>query len=406
MEYNILPGPDGGIFKANATNFLPGDIINLSGNYSYAYFEKLKGSPDNPIIIKAVGTVILSKGFDLKDCQFVKVTGLINGTKNFIIDQKNVSTSAVGVSIHGYCSDLDFSGIIFQNCGYGSWCKNDEDFTDPKLSDWVLNNISFHDYEAYDLASHCFYWGATEYPNKSRPVLINGVNVYLNPSKLGNIKIYNGKIRNVGRNGIMLCLADTGVSEIYNNDIDTTGLELNDQQGSGIQLGGYTSVYVHDNIINHSFLWGIRSFGGREVRIENNTIGITGDCGTGKPAWIIMPQSIAIGEDASFTATGQKMFYTIKNNKAATIQVWKGNYGDVNEICGNTGKVTVDAGVTYLSNTCTDVIPIPDPIPTETYTGKKGYWVLDNKRVYYAVYKINGIYQIKTGDYTWYKSVQ
>jgi hypothetical protein len=363
MEYNITPGPDGGIFKPNATNFLPGDVIKLSGNYSYVYFEKLKGTPDNPILIQPAGIVTLAQGFDLKDCQFVKLVGMFSdGVKSFIIDQKSTNSSAVGVSIHGYSSDIDSSGIIFQNCGYGSWCKN-EHFDDAGLQDWVLNNISMHDFEMINLASHGFYWGATEYPNKSRPTLINGVNVYYNPSKLGNIKIYNGKIRNVGRNGIMLCLADTGVSEIYNNDIDTTGLELNDQQGSGIQLGGYTSAYVHDNIINKTFLWGIRSFGGREVRIENNTIGITGDCGTGKPAWGLAPQSIAIGQDASFQSTAQKMFYTIKNNKAATIQVWKGNFADVNEICGNSGIVTVDAGVTYLSNTCA---PPPPPPPVIT----------------------------------------
>jgi hypothetical protein len=44
--------------------------------------------------------------------------------------------------------------------------------------------------------------------------------------------------------------------------------------------------------------------------------------------------------------------------------------------------------------------------PTPTYTGRKGYWVLEGKRVYYAVYKSSdGVYSIKTGNYTWYKSI-
>jgi hypothetical protein len=50
------------------------------------------------------------------------------------------------------------------------------------------------------------------------------------------------------------------------------------------------------------------------------------------------------------------------------------------------------------------VTPTPDPVPSETYTGRKGYWILEGHRVYYKVYKLSdGTYQIKTGDYKWYK---
>jgi hypothetical protein len=54
-----------------------------------------------------------------------------------------------------------------------------------------------------------------------------------------------------------------------------------------------------------------------------------------------------------------------------------------------------------------DTITKPDPLPdTPTYTGRKGYWVLEGKRVYYAVYKSStGVYSIKTGNYTWYKGI-
>lgn len=396
--YVISPGSDGGVFKPDCSQYKPGDTLDMRGkNYTYTYYDGLKGAPGDSIVIIG-GT--LSKQLDLKNCQYVKAL-------NFTVDQNNdpALSGTPGISVHGKSAHIRFTNFKIINSGYGAWVKNEGD---TSTSSWVLDGFEFDNFTMTNLHSHGFYAGATNYPNTSRPITLNGVVYYPNPSKLANIKIHDGRLRSLGRNGAMVCIADSGNNEIYKLDIDTTGTELNDQQGSGIQLGGFTSVYVHDNIINHSFLWGIRSFGGREVRIENNTIGITGDCGTGKPAWIIMPQSIAIGEDASFTATGQKMFYTIKNNKAATIQVWKGNYGDVNEICGNTGKVTVDAGVTYLSNTCADVIPIPDPIPTpiptETYTGKKGYWVLDNKRIYYKVYKLSdGSYQIKTGDYNWYK---
>jgi hypothetical protein len=53
------------------------------------------------------------------------------------------------------------------------------------------------------------------------------------------------------------------------------------------------------------------------------------------------------------------------------------------------------------------VPPPPPPAPTPDsawiYTGRKGYWILNSKRVYYKVYQTSGSYQIKTGDYKWYQ---
>lgn len=414
--YVISPGSDGGVFKPDCSQYKPGDTLDMRGkNYTYTYFDGLKGAPGDSIVIIG-GT--LSKQLDLKNCQYVKAL-------NFTVDQNNdpALSGTPGISVHGKSAHMRFTNFKIINSGYGAWVKNEGD---TSTSSWVLDGFEFDNFTMTNLHSHGFYAGATNYPNTSRPITLNGVVYYPNPSLLANINIHDGKIRSVGRNGVMLCIASTGNNQVHHMNIDTTGLEpFQDQQGSCIQLGGFTSAYVHDNVLNHSLLWGIRSFGGDTVKIENNTISNSGTNGQWSPTawpagytlpnWGNAPASIAIGEDAPFTATGHKMFYSIKNNilgapgkNGFNIQVWKGNYGTVNEICNNTGTISVDAGVAYLSNTCTDVIPIPDPIPTptETYTGKKGYWVLDNKRVYYAVYKINGIYQIKTGDYTWYKSVQ
>lgn len=48
--------------------------------------------------------------------------------------------------------------------------------------------------------------------------------------------------------------------------------------------------------------------------------------------------------------------------------------------------------------------PTPEPIKDTIYTGRKGYWILEGHRVYYKVYELSdGSYQIKTGDYQWYK---
>jgi hypothetical protein len=75
-------------------------------------------------------------------------------------------------------------------------------------------------------------------------------------------------------------------------------------------------------------------------------------------------------------------------------------------------KTTLWDGTTWdigssvaLNATPQFVSPLASPPPSETYTGRKGYWILDQKRVYYKVYKFpDSSYQIKTGDYTWWKS--
>jgi hypothetical protein len=63
--------------------------------------------------------------------------------------------------------------------------------------------------------------------------------------------------------------------------------------------------------------------------------------------------------------------------------------------------VVVD-GVTPIPNP--DPQPKPQPTKDTVYTGKKGYWII-GKRVYYKLYLIkpDSVYQIKTGDYAWYK---
>lgn len=69
------------------------------------------------------------------------------------------------------------------------------------------------------------------------------------------------------------------------------------------------------------------------------------------------------------------------------------------------GAMKKGATVTSVQYNAKPVFVIPQTQPTETYTGRKGYWILESKRVYYKVFKYaDGHYQIKTGDYSWYKS--
>lgn len=374
--YVINPGGDGGVFKPDCSQYKPGDTLDMRGNnYSYAYFQGLKGALNDSIVVIG-GT--LSRGFDFNNCEYVKV-------EKFTVDQNSYAVSAVAVSVHGKSSHMRFTDFSIINSGYGVWLKNEGD---TSTSSWVLDGFRFDHFSMSNLFSHGFYAGATEYPNKSRPVTVNGVVLYPNPSMLGNIEISHGKITNVGRNGVMLCLAAYGSNSVHDMYIESTGHEKNqDQQGSGIQLGGYTKANVYKDTIKNTLLWGLRSFGGDTLIAENLIISNSGNNGDTTIKWA---QNIAIGQDASWLSTGRKQYFSIKSNQLSTpgsslvsnIQVWKGNFSDKNEVCSNTGNLSIETGITYSTSCST---PVPTPTPTKTIF-KKGYWVINNKRFYYTVY--------------------
>ncbi len=94
------------------------------------------------------------------------------------------------------------------------------------------------------------------------------------------MKVFDNFVDSTGRGGIQLASASSGISEIFNNVVMHNGLNGDEQQGTGISIGTYTKVYIHDNIINNTFTWGIASLGGSGtgtvLRIERNKIDSSG----------------------------------------------------------------------------------------------------------------------------------
>jgi parallel beta-helix repeat protein len=61
--------------------------------------------------------------------------------------------------------------------------------------------------------------------------------------------------------------------KLISNIITRCGYEWNQQQGTGISIGGLTrNTYVHDNTIDQTFLYGIFDLGEGHNRIENNKV--------------------------------------------------------------------------------------------------------------------------------------
>src|ERR1700694_399909 len=334
-------GDNGFLFTAQSP-YQPGDTLVLRAAlnpWSYLYVGGVSGTAQHPLVIMNEGVVELSAGIDLENCRFIKVTG--SGSRDrygFRVQH----SGGVALTIHGKSADIEAERLLAFDCNFGCWIKNEAN-CDTSINNWVLNHISVHDYEFRNIKVEGFYMGSTDANNASRPINCNGVQQFYKPSKLGNIKIYNGLIDGTGRPAIQLSNAQVGMSEIYNNVVLNVGREMNDQQGTGISLGLYTRAYIHHNKIRNTLTWGIASLGGSGVlRIENNDIDTSGYL-DGKP--LNWPQNIVVSTRPTDPADSTQ--FIIVNNKlghpgkdAQNIEVWQSfkTYRGDNVICNNTAQ--------------------------------------------------------------------
>lgn len=353
---------DGGVVL---TDLQPGDTAVFSEKYTYnwAYISGA-GSSDKKIVVINEGAVKLSAGFVLDNITYLKLTGSGSSSKyGFLIDSGEwwLYNNGVAIDIGGKSAHIEVERVHVNRHGYGCWIKNEGD-CDITVQNWILDDISIHDFMMTNINQHGFYAGATEQNNISRSVQCNGVTTYPQPSRLGNIRIYNGILRNLGKNGIMLSDARVGLSEIYNNTISNTGRQLvpDENQGTGIAIGGYTVASVRDNKVDSTWLWGIACFAPQDITITGNSISRSGINDLGRLSW---PTPIMVRDAVKQTVCG---------NLAADGLMLEGN-----QACSTTK--------TFL---------------------RKGYWVIDGKRLYWKAYKDQGSptgYTLESGDYAWYK---
>jgi hypothetical protein len=275
----------------------------------------------------------------LDNCQYIKLTGSGSSERyGFQI----IGSPQVALVINGKSAHIEAERFYVRESMFGCWIKNEAD-CDTSINNWVMDDMSIHDFEMHKIAIEGFYMGSTDPNNFTRPKNCNGVQQHYRPSRLGNIKVYNGIIDGTGRPAIMLSNAQVGMSEIYNNVIRNVGREYNDQQGTGISIGGYTRAYVHHNKISNTYTWGIASLGGSGLlRIENNIIDSSGYLDGRSLTW---PQNIMI--DTRPTIPVDSTSFIIRNNTVSNpgkqvkhIEIFSTHktYGRDNIICNNKSK--------------------------------------------------------------------
>ena len=371
----VTPWSDGGRYfsgKVGTQNYLaysPGDTLVLrASNNTWSYFniEDFHGTPSCPVvIINEGGQVKMTKGIDIKHCTNIKVTGSgSSDTYGFYIHNPAANdNNGVAIAITGRCKSIEVEKIFVHKKTYGSWIKEDGSCIDSlNYPNWWMDNIKMHDCKFVNIGQSAIYAGNTA-PTGSRPVECNGVTTYPIPMRLSNIQIYNNIVDSTMRSGIQLGGADSGYNAIYNNVVTRCGYEMNQQQGTGISVGGMTkNCHVYNNTIKNTFLYGIMCLGAGSNYIENNVIDSSGYL-NGIPNTPSMANGIFV--DTRQTVPFDSAKVIIKNNKIG--RSVSGHEHDVflnqtyytyaagNQICGNTkldgatpAKFYVQPGIKFL----------------------------------------------------------
>ena len=228
------------------------------------------------MITSDTGVVHIDRGIKLVDAQHVKITGrgvndslssYPNGTEKFRINIKGVDQIAgkkgfgaggIAIEIIGRSAHIEVDMVRAERKGYGVQAKQDQVCdTMYNYPNWVMNDIHIHHSYFKNILQDVLYLGNTDPLGTRKTPCANGDNFY-KPIRLSNFNIHHNRILLAGRTGIQLGGAETGRNEIHHNFVSDCGYEFNQQQGTGISIGGMSrNVHVYDNIIKRTFLFGI-----------------------------------------------------------------------------------------------------------------------------------------------------
>ena len=322
--YTLGGGGTGYAFTEDTSNYFfnPGDIIEIDSATSmgrtYIYLSGLRGSAECPIIIRNKGFVQMSSGLSLVNCQNVVITGtgtlgstvtdygikiqqfwndtitaLTGDQSDYYISNINggryvryANSGGAGINISGASQNIRINHVEITKSKYGFQIKDDEECdTTLNYPNGTIEDIEIDSCYIHDTESQGMYIGTTE-PNNStvlsRVVNCSGTNYYFNPGRMGNLRIHDNLIRNTGRGGIQVSVAEIGMSLIYNNVIRRTGRQTDDGQGGGITLGSYTKAIVFNNDIDSTLTYGGIDYG-TKTRWYNNIISHSGYTVHGRP---------------------------------------------------------------------------------------------------------------------------
>jgi hypothetical protein len=284
----------------------PGDIIVVKDiAWGKLEFFGIKGTPTRPIwIVPENDAIIIHKGIQLTDCEYVFVDGIPEGvtpTLDMPTEaeanayrfqcQGTVAARPIAIEVYGRCRNITVQGIKGTTVSYGASWKTDP-MCDIRYNNggWNMSNLSLKHFWFEDVSQDGVYWNnsshmfKTDDPSNGRDIYcFDGVEYdYFNasenhlPMKFDNTELAYGVVTRCGRQGVVAGGLWYGTHSIHHLKLHHLGYELSQSQGEGIGSGGMNRyLRIHDCDIKYTFLYGIADFGNL-TWIYNNTIDYTG----------------------------------------------------------------------------------------------------------------------------------
>jgi gliding motility-associated-like protein len=259
-------------------NVMPGDKVCFqNGTRGAVYFENFVGTAANPILITNMcdGSITFtgpkSSPFSIEfhRSKHFRFSGSgnagieygieINGT-HFGIDLKELSTNFE--VDHLRIDDLGYAGISAKtdpNCNSETWRGN-----------FLMEDISLHDNYITNTGGEGFYVGESHY-HRTVAKNCSGSTLQLEEHEVINVKIFNNRLENIGRDGIQLGACTSG-GEIYDNYVYNYGAGGVFGHQSGIQINPGTAPIVRNNLLLVGTGYGIFADGIGGTVIKNNII--------------------------------------------------------------------------------------------------------------------------------------
>ncbi len=238
----------------------PGDTLLVEAGRRPAFHLKhFHGSADKKIVvINQGGQVLIGKehyyGFTIDSCSHLHITG--TGDPQFKYGFKVDGTaSGVGFGIGGLSTNIEVEHMEICSTGFAGIMAKKDFSGNPPVPPPVFEGLSIHDNYIHDTGGEGMYIGETKSPGM----------------EFKNVRIYNNLVVRTGWDCFQIANAVEDV-EVYNNVFYRGGLEAEQYQQNGFQIGDNTVGLYYNNIIMHAPGNGFIVMGSGNISIYNNYI--------------------------------------------------------------------------------------------------------------------------------------
>jgi hypothetical protein len=289
----------------NKINIRPGQVIcfDASMTYKTIKFSNIKGTPDNPIIIRNCGGVAnITAGLRFEHCENFKLIGdgwsearygiKVSTASSFFIAFEMFTTDfeVAQIEVAGYNKNGIGEGSGFAGMGVKTSPYQDcQLFTDSTRQAWIMRNVHIHDNWVHDTGGEGMYIGHGFYSGRKEKRCGFAVKTWSHSIK--GLRLHHNLVENTGWDGIQIKNADED-TEVYNNVIRNYGTLNHKAHNEGLMLCDGVTGKAYNNLIDTGTGHGIMFQGMGNNDVFNNIIlnaGEDGFNGTGSSMGLYLP---------------------------------------------------------------------------------------------------------------------